>query len=74
LTHFQKTGHSPGRYPPFPPLLPAFSHVLRYGDFTARGIAGGRAGLKVDRVPTEGRREMRSEIRSNKNILKYKNK
>jgi hypothetical protein len=31
-----------------PPLLPAANHVLRYGLFTASGIAGGLAGEKVD--------------------------
>lgn len=29
-------------------MLPAFSHVLRYGDRTAKGIAGGLAGVNVD--------------------------
>lgn len=31
-----------------PPSLPAFSQLFRYGDFTARGIAGGLAGENVD--------------------------
>lgn len=70
LTYFQKAGHSPGKYPPFPPLLPAASHVLRYGDFTARGTAGGRAGLNVDWAPIEGRRERTIEHRKGKIILK----
>ena len=50
-THVQNTGHWPARYPPLPPFLPAFSHVLRYGDLTARGIAGGRAGEKLEVAP-----------------------
>jgi hypothetical protein len=37
--------------------LPAFSQVLRYGDLTAKGIAGGLAGEKVDAAsPTEAAR------------------
>lgn len=30
------------------PLASPLSHVLRYGDFTAKGIAGGLAGANVD--------------------------
>lgn len=47
-TYAQKFGHRPARYPPFPPSLPADCHVLMYGDLTANGSAGGRAGEKVD--------------------------
>jgi hypothetical protein len=31
-----------------PPSTPTFNQELRYGDLTARGIAGGRAGENVE--------------------------
>jgi hypothetical protein len=47
-TYVQWFAHCPARYPLPSSLFPALSHVLRYGDLTARGIAGGRAGENVD--------------------------
>lgn len=44
--------HCPGKYPPFPPSLPAANQALRYGLFTANGIDGGLAGVKVDSPST----------------------
>jgi len=40
--HVQNLGHDPGSRPPESP----WSQTLRYGDLTASGIAGGRAGVK----------------------------
>jgi hypothetical protein len=37
--------------------------VLRYGDLTARGIEGGRAGVKVDWAPIEVTKEATSRLR-----------
>jgi hypothetical protein len=48
ITHNQKIGHWPAKYPPLPPSLPADNHVLKYGDLTAKGNAGGLAGENVD--------------------------
>lgn len=56
-TYSQKTGHWPARYPPFPPSLPAFNQVLKYGDLTANGRAGGRAGEKVESAPMEATKD-----------------
>ena len=44
----QKVGHWPARYPPFPPSAPAACQVERYGDRTAKGMAGGRPGVNVE--------------------------
>ncbi len=41
-TYAQKCGHEPGKRPPESPV----SQVLRYGDRTARGMAGGCSGKK----------------------------
>lgn len=62
-TYCQNRGHCPGRYPPLPPSLPAFCQVLRYGDLTASGRAGGRAGVKVDWAPMEVTKEATSRPR-----------
>ncbi len=51
-THVQKRGHWPGRTPLSPPSVRPLSQTLRYGDRTARGAAGGRAGEKVDLAST----------------------
>ena len=40
--HVQNLGHDPGSKPPESP----WSQTLRYGDLTARGMAGGLAGVK----------------------------
>src|SRR5439155_26694472 len=40
----QKAGHAPGSESPG-------SHVVRYGERTANGTAGGRSGSRVDETP-----------------------
>lgn len=42
MTYAQNCGQCPARDPPEVP----YSQVLRYGDLTAKGHAGGLAGLK----------------------------
>ena len=42
--YVQCRGQEPGRIPPDPPS----SQVFKYGDLTARGTAGGLAGVKLD--------------------------
>jgi hypothetical protein len=68
-TYSQNTGHSPARYPPFPPSLPAFNQVLKYGDLTANGRAGGRAGVKVDWAPMEATKDATNRPRCHSCIV-----
>ncbi len=67
-THAQKVGHCPARYPPLPgppasASLPACCQQLMYGDFTANGIAGGRAGEKVEAAYDRQRQEAKGSTR-----------
>lgn len=64
-TYDQKIGHSPARYPPLPPSLPADSQVLKYGDLTASGIAGGRAGEKLEVALAEAANTVTNKLMKN---------
>ena len=48
IAHVQKRGHCPARCPRSPPSVGESSQVLRYGERTASGTAGGRTGVNVD--------------------------
>ena len=49
--------------------MPADNHVLKYGDLTAKGRAGGLAGEKVDAAPTEDSREATDRQNERKCIM-----
>lgn len=55
-----------------PPSDPTNCQVLRYGDRTARGIAGGRAGEKVEADQVTLKSEARARKRLRTAIVPYR--
>lgn len=69
-TYVQNRGHDPGRVGP---LLSgsslACSQTLRYGERTARGTAGGRAGMNVVAAMAVAARVVRRRKRGGRRIV-----
>lgn len=57
-----------------PPSWPTSSHVLKYGDLTARGTAGGLAGEKVESPITETTNDAKHQARQRGRMIKISNK
>ena len=81
-TYDQNEGNWPARYPPLPgpfgpalprpagsTSLPACCQQLTYGDLTAKGMAGGLAGEKVDAARQEVEKRIGRRAPTERNIL-----